>query len=107
MNLTLASRGGAAYDARDSKMAAPMRQADLFDTQEEAPVLFRADPAKVRVKLLRILDEARAAETMPWSEERLGYHQTVFPQMCRWLPDEEARQLCFAFEAEIERLKVA
>lgn len=84
-----------------------MRQADLFDTQENTEVVFRADPEKVRQKLLLILDEARAAKVMPWTAERLGFHLTVFPQMCRWLPDEEARQLCFAFETEIERLKAA
>lgn len=84
-----------------------MRQADLFDTPDVGPVLFRADPEKVRLKLLRILDEARGATAMPWTPERLGYHQTVFPQMCRWLPEEEGRQLCFAFEAEVQRLKAA
>jgi hypothetical protein len=92
-----------------------MKQIDLFETaaqpdlfQEEAgPVVFRADPEKVRRKLQLLLAEMRAASTMPWTAERLGYHQVVFPQMSRWLPEEEAAQLCFEFEAEIRRLKAA
>jgi hypothetical protein len=48
-------------------------QLDLFksDTQpdmfgaETPPVVYRADPDKVRLRLERILAEARAAETMP------------------------------------------
>ena len=84
----------------------PDRQAELF-SGEATPVVFRADPEKVRVKLLRLLDEARAASSMPWDKATLGYHQQVFPQMSRWLPDEEAAQLCFAFEAEIRRLSAA
>ena len=92
-----------------------LKQRDLFELdaqpalfpEEAAPVLYRADPDKVRVKLQRILAEARAAATMPWSAERLGYHQPVFPQMSRWLPGEEAAQLCFEFETEIRRLIAA
>ena len=92
-----------------------MKQADLFYTEtqddlfaaEPVPVVFRADPEKVRAELHLMLAEVRGARIMPWSPSRLGYHQTVFPQMCRWLPDEEAQQLCFAFEEEIKRLAAA
>ncbi|WP_352633884.1 hypothetical protein [Mesorhizobium sp. M0145] len=31
----------------------------------------------------------------------------IVPQMVPWLPEEEAAQLKFAFEAEMERLKAA
>ena len=31
--------------------------------------------------------------------------QTVFPNMAKWLPEEEADQLRFEFAQEIERLK--
>ena len=92
-----------------------MKQRDLFEQDDQpgffpedaAPVVFRPDPDKVRLKLHRILAEARAASTMPWTPERLGYHQLVFPQMARALPLEEASQLCFAFETEIRRLAAA
>ena len=89
-----------------------MKQRDLFEPDDQpslfagaaAPVAFRPDPDKVRLKLHRILAEARGASAMPWTTERLGYHQLVFPQMARALPPDEAAQLCFAFEAEIRRL---
>lgn len=92
-----------------------MKQPDLFQSdaqpglfpEDAVPVVFRADPDKVRLKLHRILAEARAAKAMPWDAVTLGYHQTVFPQMSRWLPDDEAAQLRFAFEAEIKRLAAA
>lgn len=92
-----------------------MKQADLFDTdaqpglfpEDAAPVVFRADPDKVRVKLQRILAEARAASAMPWDAATLGYHQTVFPQMSQWLPEDEAAQLRFEFDTELKRLLAA
>ena len=80
-------------------------QADLFDQRPE--MKYAADPEKVRLKLLAVLNEAKAADTMPWTRDALRYHQTVFPQMSRWLPPEEAVQLCFAFEAELMRLQAA
>jgi len=65
------------------------------------------DPAKVRVKLLALLDTARAAKEMPWSERDAGYWQLVFPNMANWLPEEEAAQLRFEFAREMERLRAA
>jgi hypothetical protein len=66
-----------------------------------------ADPDKVRAKLHQLLAEARAAESMPWDARTLRLHRTVFPQMSNWLPGEEAAQLRFQFETELERLKAA
>jgi hypothetical protein len=34
----------------------------------------------------------------------LRYHRTVIPQMSRWLPDDEAAQICREFDAELARL---
>ena len=91
-----------------------MKQADLFDSDDqpelfsEGPrVVYRADPAKVRLKMRAVLDEMRRAAAMPWDTREQRYHQTVFPQMSRWLPDEEAAQLCLEFEAEWLRLQTA
>ncbi len=92
-----------------------MRQPDLFDPppqddlfDEDRPEKqYVADPEKVRMELLAVLAQAKAAQTMPWTREKLRYHQTVFPQMSRWLPDEEAAQLCFQFETELKRLMAA
>lgn len=64
-------------------------------------------PARARAKLTALLETARAARTMPWPERDARMWQTVFPQMANWLPDEEARQLLFEFQREIERLKAA
>jgi hypothetical protein len=81
-------------------------QEDLFSEDAPAPV-YRADPDRVRAKLHKILAEARAAETLPWDAESVRFYQTVFPQMTNCLPEEEAAQLRFEFEAELERLKAA
>jgi hypothetical protein len=51
--------------------------------------------------------QARAAKSLPWDPRRTLYWRTVFPQMTNWLPDEEAAQLRFEFETEIQRLEAA
>ncbi|MGE3830977.1 MAG: hypothetical protein AB7F76_08305 [Parvibaculaceae bacterium] len=92
-----------------------MKQADFFETDDQpglfpddvTPVVFRADPEKVRAELHLILSQAKSAKTLPWSREDLRYHETVFPQMCRWLPEDEAAQLCFEFDTAIKRLLAA
>ncbi len=89
-------------------------QPDLFrpDPQsaprEDQPErLYSADPERVRAKLHLILSEARAASSMPWERPKLALYRTIFPQMTNWLPEDEARQLCFDFEAELARLEAA
>ncbi len=77
-------------------------QADLFGPTP-TPV-YRPDLAKVRARLHKILGEARAAETLPWEPARLSLYRTIFPDMCRYLPEEEGDALRRAFEAELERL---
>jgi hypothetical protein len=84
------------------------RQLDLFGESEpslpgldEPDAVYRADPDEVRAELLRVLAQARAAQTFPWDARRTLYWRTVFPQMTNWLPDEEGAQLRFQFEAEI------
>jgi hypothetical protein len=62
------------------------------------------DPDRVRRRLGALLDKARNADAMPWSQRDAGMWEIVFPQMANWLPDDEARQLCFAFARELERL---
>ena len=91
-----------------------MRQPDLFDQQDHEAVdenrpekLYYADPEKVRRELLLVLEQARAAQTMPWTQEKLRFHRKVFPQMSRWLPEDEAAQLCFEFEEQVKRLLAA
>jgi hypothetical protein len=90
------------------------RQPDLFLTDPQPELLedrpehvYRADPEEVRRDLLRLLAEARAAETMPWEPRKVRLFKTIFPQMSGWLPEDEAKQLCFEFAAEIARLEAA
>ncbi len=81
-----------------------MQQADLF--AEPVPPRWRPDPDKVRARLRRILDEARAAETLPWEPAILSLYRTIFPDMTRWLPDDEAARWRAAFSAELARFGV-
>ncbi len=86
-------------------------QMDMFDFGAErepaGPVVFTADPAKVRRKLEAVLGEARAAHTMPWDRKTELYHRTTFPQMTRWLPESEAEDMRRAFARELSRLENA
>lgn len=63
------------------------------------------DPEAVRLRLRDLLEKARSAEKMPWSERDARMWQTVFPNMAKWLPQEEADQLRFEFSQEMERLQ--
>jgi hypothetical protein len=65
------------------------------------------DPEEVRRRLHALLAKARSADRMPWSERDARMWQIVFPNMAKWLPDDEADQLRFAFAQEIERLSKA
>ena len=49
----------------------------------------------------------RAAQSMPWDDDRTALYRTIFPQMTGCLPDEEGAQLRFEFETELERLAAA
>ena len=60
----------------------------------------------------RCPDDSRASPTssairsdvLPWDHNELRLYRTIVPQMVLWLPDDEAAQWRFAFEAELERL---
>jgi hypothetical protein len=86
-------------------------QGSLFDVGEnrlQAPrqrVL--PDPETVRRRLKSVIEKARSAEKMPWSEKDARMWQIVFPNMAKWLPDHEADQLRFDFAQEMERLSKA
>jgi hypothetical protein len=41
---------------------------------------------------------------MPWEPRKALYWRVAFPQMCNWLPAEEAGRLRTAFAAELSRL---
>ena len=84
-------------------------QASLFGPGEDRLQAPRQssmpDPETVRIRLKSLLEMARSAEKMPWSERDARMWQTVFPNMAKWLPEDEADQLRFEFAQEMERLK--
>jgi hypothetical protein len=83
-------------------------QGNLFgdgDDRLQAVRRYEPNPEKVRRRLKALLEKARSAQKMPWSERDARMWQTVFPNMANWLPDDEAAQLRFEFAREMERLK--
>lgn len=78
------------------------------DRMAHAPTIdITPDPDRVRQRLHAVLETARAAPAKPWPPAKRDVWQIVFPNMAKWLPAEEAEQLCFAFAQELERLKLA
>ena len=65
------------------------------------------DPDEIREDAAAMLASARAvtADAM-WDRRTYRYNKVVFPQMTRWLPDDERDQLCFEFAREIERIEL-
>jgi hypothetical protein len=88
------STQGSLFGAGEDRLQAPRKSA--------VP-----DPEAVRRRLQFLLKKARAAERMPWSERDARMWQTVFPNMAKWLPEDEANQLRFEFAQEMERLSTA
>lgn len=83
-------------------------QGDLFAGEPPPPPRKILDfPDEARRRLNKVLAQARAAERLPWSERETETWEILFPQMSGWLPEDEARQLCFEFAREIERLRKA
>ncbi|WP_137155337.1 hypothetical protein [Rhizobium sp. FKL33] len=69
------------------------QQADMFPKE---PASYKPNPDRVRGKLNAVLTEMRAAQSMPWNRKTQAFHQLVFPQMTRSLPEDEAAALRFA-----------
>jgi hypothetical protein len=86
-------------------------QGSLFGPGEDrlqAPVQrYVPDVETVRRRLNLLLDKARSAKEMPWSERDARMWQIVFPNMANWLPEEEAQQLRSEFAREMDRLQRA
>lgn len=87
-------------------------QQSLFgDTDDRMPnpkaQSYTPDPEDIRQRLHGLLDTARTASRMPWSDRDTRMWQVVFPQMANWLPEDEANQLRFEFAQELERLRPA
>jgi hypothetical protein len=79
-------------------------QPDLFpEMPRRGPAI---DPEAVRAELLQLLATAQAArDAAPWDRRTHRFHAVVFPQKARWLPEEEATQLCLQFAEELHRIE--
>ncbi len=79
-----------------------MTQINLFDAMPAQPrASTLPDPDRVRVKLTRLLDLAKAADTMPWDDRKARMWRIVFPNMANWLPEDERERM----RAEMARLE--
>jgi hypothetical protein len=68
---------------------------------------FEPNRDEVRDDLRTILDSARAVTAGAlWDRRTYQYNKVIFPQMSRWLPDDERNQLCFEFSRELERIEM-
>ena len=78
-----------------------------FDLGEEPRAsAYTPNLQHIREDMTSILEEARSAtNTSPWDERTFRYKKIVFLQMAKWLPEEEAAQLCFTFAHEMERIE--
>ncbi|MEM8725368.1 MAG: hypothetical protein AAGE86_07590 [Pseudomonadota bacterium] len=77
-----------------------------FD-ETETRSSWEPDPDEVREDAQSMLATARAvtADNL-WDARTYRYNKVVFPQMTRWLPDDERDQLCFEFFKELERIEL-
>jgi hypothetical protein len=81
-------------------------QLDFFVTvaEDRAAATARPDPEQIRQHLAALLETARAAQTMPWSERDARMWEVTFPQLTNWLPPDEAHRLRREFAEELQRL---
>ena len=84
-----------------------MAQASLFGTDGMPAPEQRLVPTadEVRGRLRVVIDQARAADAMPWNEREARMWRRVVPNMVRWLPEDEAACVLAAFEREVARLE--
>ena len=82
------------------------QQSEMF-VDPDAPVSrgpIKHTPDTIRVLMLGLLAEARAASTVPWAPRELHSHRAMFPYMAEWLKGGEGDQLLLEFRAELNRL---
>lgn len=78
-----------------------------FDLGDKLRPSYEPNLDEIRQDLAAMLDSARRVTAEePWDDRTFRYNKVVFPQMSRWLPDDERNQLCFEFAREIERIEL-
>jgi hypothetical protein len=55
--------------------------------------------------MITLIAQLREANTPPFEPAVFNKHIAMFPIMAQWLEADEGKQLVFAFEAEVERLR--
>ena len=80
-------------------------QLNLFEAPGPAIEPPPPDPDFARKHLTRLLRLAQRAERMPWSPSETRTWETLFPQLAQSLPEEERREMCEGFAAELARLR--
>lgn len=91
----------------DDLFASSSKQLGFDLGEDQGAKSFEPDRTEIREELTQILTIAKAATAQaPWDERTFKYHKVVFPQMARWLPDDERDQLCFEFAREVERIEL-
>ena len=81
------------------------QRGELFEAARPISPLVQHTPETIRAKMLAILGEARAADTMPWTPRLIRSHTAMFPYMAEWLEEREAKQFLLDFKAEMDRLQ--
>jgi hypothetical protein len=81
-------------------------QSEMFD-EAAVPPPKQLTADDIREEMLALLATARAAEAMPWTPREVRTHTVMFPEMAKWLPEEEGEQLLLEFETEMARLRNA
>lgn len=62
-------------------------------------------PESVRAQVAAVLEEARAANVMPWPPRLVRRYTALFPYWAEWLKGGEGDQLLLDFKAEMDRLE--
>jgi hypothetical protein len=61
----------------------------------------------VRAKMIDLIDQLKQADSLPWNERNATINEIIFPQMSKWLPEDEAADLVTEFSKELARLKAS
>ena len=79
-----------------------MSQIDLFACEAPAAAeTYRPDPALVRARMGRIIQQLGSRDARPWEPTRLNLFRAIVPDMISRLPPQEAARLRHEFEVAI------
>jgi hypothetical protein len=98
-------------------MRTKIQQPDLFDTYRQNEMFEHSTRPShrptvpsaefVRAKMLDLIDQLKQAESLPWNERNTTINEIIFPQMSKWLPEDEAAEFVGQFSRELARLRAS